>query len=193
MAQALRQSTAYTFQFGPFLNSIDGNTPENSLTIGAEDVFLSKNGAAYAVKSDTTDLTGTSDTRGYYDCVLDTTDTGTLGKLDVFCHFSGALYVEKHFMVIPANVYDSLIAGSDYLEVDTVVMAGSAPATEDEVAAAVAEYEDFAVFFKWLKNKMVRTDNLDGTITYVYYDDDGTTPLLTYVYTTATETRAKAT
>jgi hypothetical protein len=46
---------------------------------------------------------------------------------------------------------------------------------------------------KWLSNKLVRTDNLDGTITYVLYDDNNSSALKTWVYTTATGTRAKAT
>lgn len=52
---------------------------------------------------------------------------------------------------------------------------------------------EFPLLMKWFINKLVGTDNLDGTITYVLYDDDGSTPLKTWVYTTATGTRGKAT
>jgi len=45
----------------------------------------------------------------------------------------------------------------------------------------------------WIENKLVRTDNGDGTITYVQYADNGSTPARTWVYTTATGTRAKST
>lgn len=129
MAQLLKQSTAYTFQLGPFVDSTDGVTPEASLTIAATDVDLSKNGGAFADKTDATALTSTGDSQGYYDCVLDTTDTGTLGKLDVRCYVSGALPVFKSFMVVPAIVYDSLVAGSDLLDVSMTQILGTAVST----------------------------------------------------------------
>jgi hypothetical protein len=66
-------------------------------------------------------------------------------------------------------------------------------ATDTDVANAVAAQSDFVLLSKWFKDKLVRTDNLDGTITYVLYDDNNSTPILTWVYTTATGTRAKAT
>lgn len=48
-------------------------------------------------------------------------------------------------------------------------------------------------FEKWIADKLVTTDNEDGTLTTVLYDTDGTTPLRTWVFTTATGTRAAAT
>jgi hypothetical protein len=51
---------------------------------------------------------------------------------------------------------------------------------------------EFPLLMKWWLNKLVRTDNGDGTITYVLYDDDNATPLKTWVYTTATGARARA-
>lgn len=56
----------------------------------------------------------------------------------------------------------------------------------DEIAT------EYALVSKWILNKLVRTDNLDGTITYRLYDDNGTDILKTWVYTTATATRGKA-
>ncbi len=56
----------------------------------------------------------------------------------------------------------------------------------DEIAV------EYALVSKWILNKLVRTDNLDGTISYVLYDDNSATPLKTWVYTTATSTRSKA-
>src|SRR5690606_20224009 len=43
---------------------------------------------------------------------LNSTDTNTLGILIVSVSESGALPVWREFMVVPANVYDSHIAGS---------------------------------------------------------------------------------
>lgn len=131
MTQWLKQSTAYTFQMGPFVDSTDGVTPEASLTIAATDVDVSKNGGAFDNKNDSTAMTGTGDSQGWYDCVLDTTDTGTLGKLDVRCYVSGALPVWKSFMVLPANVYDSFVSGSAYLAADVVAISGDTTAADN--------------------------------------------------------------
>ena len=64
--------------------------------------------------------------------------------------------------------------------------------------ASVNTIDDFldteiAFILDWIQNKLIGTDNEDGTITYVLYADDGTTPLKTWVVTTATGTRAAAT
>lgn len=131
----LKQSTAYTFRLGPFVDSTDGNTEENALTIAYTDVYLSKNGGAFAAKNDTTNLTGTG-ANGHYTCVLNATDTGTLGMFRVLCHVSGALVVYKDFVILPANVYDSLVSGSDNLQVDTVQVGGTTQTARD-VGASV--------------------------------------------------------
>jgi len=115
----IKQSIAHTFQMGPFLDSTDGITPETGLTIAAASVLLSKHGAAFAAKNDATALTGTSDTHGYYDCVLNTTDTGTLGTLKAEAQIAGALPVWHTFQVITAQVWDSLF-GADVLQVHAV-------------------------------------------------------------------------
>jgi len=56
---------------------------------------------------------------GYYACTLNSTDTNTLGHLAVAVAESGALPVWRHFLVLPANVYDSLIS-TDKLQVHAV-------------------------------------------------------------------------
>jgi hypothetical protein len=117
----LKQSTAYTFRLGPFVDSTDGFTPETGLTIGDTDCFLSKNGAAFAAKNETTDLTGTGDARGYYTCVMNTTDTATLGALRVHVYVAGALPVWQDFMVVPASSYDALVSGSVGVTIKTVM------------------------------------------------------------------------
>jgi hypothetical protein len=127
----LKQSTAVTVKIGPFLDSTDGNTAETALTISQADVRLSKNGGNIAQKGDATSCT--HDELGIYGCPLSTTDTGTLGRLQLWVHESGALQVWHEFMVVPANVYDSLVGGTDYLETDVEAISG------DETAADNAE------------------------------------------------------
>ena len=87
----LKQSTAVDVLIGPFVDSTDGNTTEEALTIEDEHVLLSKNGQALAAKNDANDAT--HDDLGYYNCPLNTTDTNTLGQLCLCVHMAGALPV----------------------------------------------------------------------------------------------------
>lgn len=124
----LKQSTAVTVKMGPFSDSTDGNTAETGLTIQKANVRLSKNGgdiAAANADQGVADAGAAYDETSNYDISLDTTDTNTLGALKVAIHMSGALYVEKTFMVVPANVYDALILGTDYLDSETAAMAAN--------------------------------------------------------------------
>lgn len=124
--QWLKQSTAVTVKMGPFLDSTDGNSTEEALTIAQADIRLTKNGGAYA---QTNNVAGaTHDENGNYGVPLNTTDTNTLGTLRVHIHESGALAVWQDFMVVPANVWDSMF-GADKLQTDTVQWLGTACAT----------------------------------------------------------------
>lgn len=110
----LKQSTAVTLKIGPFVDATDGNTAETALTISQADVRLSKNGGNIAQKNEATSCT--HDELGMYDCPLDSTDTNTLGQLDLIVAETGALIVKHSYMVVPANVWDSLF-GADKLQV----------------------------------------------------------------------------
>ena len=110
----LKQSTAVTVKLGPFVDETDGKTAETGLTISQADVRLTKNGGDMAQKNNASSCT--HDEIGYYDCPLSTTDTNTLGHLRLAVHESGALPVRADFMVVPANVWDSLF-GADKLQV----------------------------------------------------------------------------
>lgn len=122
MACWLKQSTAVDVILGPFVDSSDGNTVESALTITQPDIRLSKNGGAFAQKSAAQTLTHGEN--GWYSVNLSTTDTGTLGTLIVAVHEAGALPVWREFMVVPANVYDSVVSGSDKLEIKRYVASG---------------------------------------------------------------------
>lgn len=126
--QLLKQSTAVTVKIGPFLDDSDGKTAETGLTIAQADVRLSKNGGDIAQKNDATSCT--HDELGIYGCPLNTTDTGTLGRLQLWVHESGALPVWHEYMVVTANVYDSLFS-TDKLQVDLTQMGGAAQSATD--------------------------------------------------------------
>lgn len=113
--QVLKQSTVVTLKIGPFLDETDGKTAETGLTISQADVRLSKNGGNIAQKNDATACT--HDELGVYNCPVNATDTGTLGRLQLWVHESGALPVFHEYMIVSANVWDSLY-GSDKLQVD---------------------------------------------------------------------------
>jgi len=116
MAIRLKQSTAsQEIPLGYFVDSTDGNTEETALTIANTDIKLWKMGATTLANKNSGGATHISN--GVYYCVLDATDTDTLGALVVFVHVSGALSVRVECEVLAANVYDSMIAASDKLTV----------------------------------------------------------------------------
>lgn len=114
MALWLKQSTAVNIKLGQFVDKTDGVTPETALSFTAK---VSKNGGALAARNSATAIAHDAD--GYYTVELDATDTNTLGRLRVTAtDSSNALGVWQDFMVVPANVYDSLVGGSDKLDVN---------------------------------------------------------------------------
>lgn len=135
----LKQSTAVTVRFGPFLDKTDGVSEETGLTPGIE---VSKNHGAFGARSSASAVS--HDTEGWYAVPLDTTDTGTLGKLILKAHDSANhLPVWMEFVVVPANVYDAIVAGSDYLQTDAVQIEG-VDATNQinaEADTALADYD----------------------------------------------------
>jgi hypothetical protein len=119
----IKQSTAVILKLGPFVDDTDFKTAETGLTIAQGDIQISKNGGAFAQTSAASPTT-THDADGWYPIPLTTTDTGTLGHIMVQVLVSGALPVWWEGLVLPANVYDALVAGSDYLQVDAVQVEG---------------------------------------------------------------------
>lgn len=123
MSMWLRQSTAsQEILIGPFLDDTDGKTAESALTIANTDIKLWKEGATTEVSKNSGGATHIAS--GRYYAVLDATDTGTLGKLEINVAVSGALPVRREFMVLPAVVFDALVLGTDNLDVSAVQLAG---------------------------------------------------------------------
>jgi len=124
VSQPLRQSTTATVLVGTFVDKSDGVTGETGVTLGAAD-------SAELMKHDGTtfvDISGNGWTHkagGMYTLGLSTTDTETTGRLTVFVADEDVcLPVWKDFVVLPANVFDSLY-GSDKLQVDVSQWGGS--------------------------------------------------------------------
>lgn len=177
----LKQSTAVTLLIGPFVDSTDGVTAEDALTISQADVRLSSNGGNMAQKHESTACT--HDELGYYTCPLDTTDTGTLGVLKVMVSEAGALPVWQEYMVVPAAVYDSIVAGSDKLPVDAqewqsvAITSGSVPAAAAGGAGGLALVGSKTDLVD-APNGTAITAIQNGLSTYAGGDTAGTTTLL---------------
>lgn len=134
MTTWLKQSTATDIELGPFVDDADFKTAETGLTLSQADCQLIKNGGAAAQKNDSTSATHLAG--GHYKIPLNTTDTNTVGRLRIYVNEAGALPVWRDFMVVPANVYDSLIGGTDALEVDATAISGDSTAADNLEAAA---------------------------------------------------------
>lgn len=125
MAIYLKYATAsQEVPLGYFVDSTDGNTEETGLTIANTDILIWKSGGTTLGAKASGGATHISN--GIYYAVLDATDTNTLGPMVVFVHVAGALTIRLECCVLPAKVYDSLIAGSDNLEIDVIQLLGTA-------------------------------------------------------------------
>ena len=131
MAQWLRQSTAVAIMFGPFVDKADGVTLKTDATTVSDidnattGIFLSKAGEPSAVRHQGV-TTSVVDAYGMMHVHLDTTDTATLGQLDVlFAKAATYLPVWKSFMVVPQQVWDSYF-GADLLDVSMAQCNGGA-------------------------------------------------------------------
>lgn len=153
----LRQSTSVDLPIGPMLDATDGVTAETALTITQPDIRLKKNSGAWAQKNAAQTLS--HEENGYYEVTLDATDTNTLGLLRLAVNESGAMPIWEDFMVLSANVYDSLIGGSDTLDVqvtgmganvitssvintDAITSTGLAASAANEIADAALDRAD---------------------------------------------------
>lgn len=122
MATWLRQSTNIELPFGPFLDSVDGNTQKTALTIAQANVRVKKGGAAWVSKN--FNQNSAHEEAGWYEVVIDSIDSNTLGPLAVAIHVAGALPVWREFMVVPQPVYDAMVAGTSPLPVNATQIEG---------------------------------------------------------------------
>lgn len=108
----LKQGAPATFRMGPVVDT-DGEPVTGETPVSA-DIYLAKAGGPMASKADGT--APSHDQAGIYSVTLGSGDLDTLGLLRVDWNPTGGLQVWDYFMVLPANVYDSIVAGTDYLD-----------------------------------------------------------------------------
>lgn len=132
----LKTNTATRITVGPFFDKTDGVTPETALTVtsckltftvddgGVPTLVLDTNPTASGGSNDMVHITG--DDAGFYDLELTAANVNYVGRAmlaitDAATHCP----VFHEFMILPANVYDSLVGGSDTLQADVTQFGGT--------------------------------------------------------------------
>jgi len=136
--QILKQSTSVKVIVGPFVDATDGGTPETGITLGSTAAEILKHDAAAVTDIASNTWAAITGADGLYNLTLSTTDTNTLGLLSVYVVDTAARPVRADFMVVPAVPYDSLVGGTDTLEVDVKAVSGDETAADNLEAAAEA-------------------------------------------------------
>jgi len=133
--QYLRANTEVKVRVGPFVDVIDGFTPETGITLGAADEaeLLKHNGAATIDISSAT-WSAVSDCDGWYDLTLTSSHTDTEGLLEVIVQDASlCLPVHVRFMVLAQAAYDSLFAAKDtgYMDVNVKAISDDTGAADN--------------------------------------------------------------
>lgn len=116
----LRANTVTTVTIGPFVDVGDGFTPQTDITLGGDEAEILKHGSATVVDISGATWAAVANCRGYYSLTITAALSDTEGQLTVIVQDdSDTLPVRCTFMVVNANVYDSLFgaAGLDLLAV----------------------------------------------------------------------------
>ena len=109
--QYLKQSTAATIEISPVLNS-DG-TADTATSLTNTDFLLSKNGTASALHTTATAAPlATGDLQGTRLVTLDTTDTGTVGRLKVWIKHTGLASGLAEYEVLAAATFDAIVTNA---------------------------------------------------------------------------------
>jgi hypothetical protein len=124
----LKQSAVVTLLVGKLVDKDDASTGETGLTKGGVDQIGVYKAGATTLTDISATTTFTHRSRGKYTLTLSADDTDTLGPLKLIIEDDDVcLPYSEDFMVVPANIYDSLVA-SDKLQVDVTQWLGNAAA-----------------------------------------------------------------
>jgi len=138
----LKQSTGTKVSFGPFVSVIDNISFKTNLVSALDNattgIKISRNGDTLKVRHAAV-TASIYDSYGNYRITLDTTDTNTLGILriqygDTSCHV-----VWQDFTIVPSNVYNSIVMGTDYLQTDTTQISGDSVAGQLATTANISD------------------------------------------------------
>jgi len=139
----LRQNTAVRITVGPFFDKTDGVTPEVGITVTSckltmmvdDDDNTAANliiDAAPSASGGSNDMVHvTNDDAGFYDLELTAAQTNYVGRAMIAITDAATHCPVFHeFMIVPANVYDSLF-GTDKLQVDAVEISSDSTAADN--------------------------------------------------------------
>lgn len=129
----LKQSTAQTVVIGPILDA-DGVAVTTAVVTN---ISIAKNGSAAALTTET--LTHVAN--GYYTLALTSGNLNQLGNLEVFVNNTAMSMTVFRWNVIAAQVYDSIVSGSDLLQIDIQQLVGSAQDASRILIGATAQHE----------------------------------------------------
>jgi hypothetical protein len=148
MSLWLRQSTTASLKIGPFVGTTDGYTAASALVLAASHVRLAKNGANFAAMNSAS--LPAHNEYGFYTAVVSTSDTDTVGRLQVSVNTgASALPVWGDYTIVSSPIYDALIAGTSYLPV-----ALSASAVDDVWNEAQSGHTTASTFGVYLDAKV---------------------------------------
>ena len=125
----LKDSTYSLVSIGPIVSAGDGITPVTDVALSAVDnAFIIKEGGTSKITISGNDFTHIGG--GIYNIAISAGDSDTLGKLRLYINDTDSfLPFWEDFMVLPENVYDSLVLNSDYLETDSMLFNGNTSPT----------------------------------------------------------------
>jgi hypothetical protein len=131
----LKADTEVKVVIGPVVDATDGFTVETTLDVSTADVaeIIKHDGAAVTDISANT-FAAIASMDGFYNLTITAAQLDTEGMLVVgIADTSLCRPVRNEFMVVSANVYDSLYAAAttDYLQVDTIQISSDATAADN--------------------------------------------------------------
>ena len=131
----LKADTEVKVVIGPVVSISDGITPVTTLALAtADEAEILKHNAAAVTDISGGTMAAIASADGYYNLTMTTGYTDTEGMLVVLINDDSlCLPVKAHFMVVNANVYDSMYAAAatDYLQVDAVQISSDATAANN--------------------------------------------------------------
>jgi len=133
--QLLKADTLTKVLIGPVVAVGDGFTPVTTLSLStADEAELLKHDAAAVTDISSNTFAAITSADGYYNLTITAAQLDTEGRLTVLANDDSLCLPVRHdFMVVNANVYDSLYgaATTDYLQVDSIQISGDATAADN--------------------------------------------------------------
>jgi hypothetical protein len=142
----LRANTQVIVTVGPFVDVVDGFTPETGITLGAADeAEIIKHGSTTVVDISAATWAAVTNCDGYYSLTLTTSHTDTEGQMVIVVQDdSVCLPVRMEYRVLSEAAYDSLYVAKDdgFMDVNikTIGRADTQETEADNLESACSNY-----------------------------------------------------